>query len=153
MEKLGAIWIIKKPEIKNGYNSQTESGNKEGRKIMDRFNPWVRKNEKLGNAQAGTFVYSKVNENGISEKHVVDDVAVNQALVPPPGAENAILAGGINVVVELDTDYTAKVEDDGRLRTCELIVRTMVSPLTPGTYGKGAKSPDSNPSSGTISPK
>ena len=61
---------------------------------MDRFNPWVRKNEKLGNAQAGTFVFSKVNAAGISEKKIVDDVAVKQALLPPPDADNAILAGG-----------------------------------------------------------
>jgi len=62
-----------------------------GEKIkMDRFNPWVRKNEEARNAQAGTFVFSKVNAAGISEKKIVDDVAVNQALLPPPDADNAI---------------------------------------------------------------
>ncbi len=119
--------------------------------MVDKFNPWVRKGERLGSAQAGTFVYSKVGADGISAKHVVDDATVNRPLVPPSDAENAILAGGINVEVQLDTDYRARVEDDGRLRTCELIIRTLVSPLTPGAYGVGAKRPDSSP--GTISPK
>ena len=118
--------------------------------MPEKYNPWVRKGEKLANAQAATFVYSKVDANGISAKHIVDDVVVNGPAVPPPDAENACLAGGINIVVELDTDYTAKVMDDGRLRTCELVVRTLVSPLTPGTYGKGAKKPDSSP---TTPPK
>jgi len=114
-----------------------------------KYNPWVRRNEKIGNAQAGTFVYSKVGADGISMKKVVDDVSVNRPLVPPTDAENAILAGGVNVEVQLDTDYTSKVIDDGRLRTCELTIRTLVSPLTPGTYGKGAKLPDSsNPGAG-----
>ena len=108
-----------------------------------KFNPWVRKGEKLGNAQAGTFVFSKTDANGLSTKHIVDDVAVNEALVPPPGADNAILAGGVNVRVELDTDYTAKVVDGNRLRTCEFIIRTMVSPLQNGTYGQGTNRPDS----------
>ena len=112
---------------------------------MDKFNPWVRKNEKLGNAQAGTFVFSQTDANGISTKHVVDDVSVNEALLPPPNAENAILAGGVNVRVELDTDYTAKVVDGNRLRTCEFVIRTMISPLQNGTYGKGAVKPNSNP--------
>ena len=112
---------------------------------QDKYNPWARKGEKLGNAQAGTFVFSKVDANGISAKHVVDDVTVNEALCPPSDAENAILAGGVNVVVELDTDYTAKVVDGNRLRTCEFVIRTMISPLENGTYGKGAKRPDSNP--------
>jgi hypothetical protein len=117
---------------------------------VEKYNPWVRKKEQLGNCQAGTFVYSKVNAAGISEKRIVDDVAVNESLVPPPDAENAILAGGVNVVVELDTDYTAKVVDGDRLRTCELVIRTLISPLKNGTYGIGAKSPNSSPS---IPPK
>jgi hypothetical protein len=112
---------------------------------MDKFNPWKRTAEKLGNAQAGTFVYSKVNAAGISEKKVVDDVAVNQALLPPPDAENAILAGGVNIRVELDTDYTAKVVDGDRLRTCEFTIRTLISPLKNGTYGKDTAKPDSSP--------
>jgi len=112
---------------------------------MEKFNPWVRKNEKLGNAQAGTFVFSQTDANGISSKHVVDDVAVNEPLLPPPGSDNAILAGGVNVRVELDTDYTAKVVDGDRLRTCEFTIRTLISPLTNGTYGKGATKPDSSP--------
>ncbi len=109
------------------------------------YNPWVRKGEKLGSVQAGTFVFSKVDANGISAKHVVDDAAVNTPLVPPSDAENAVLAGGVNVEVQLDTDYQAKVTEDGRLRTCELIVRTLVSPLKPGAYGKGANKPNSSP--------
>jgi hypothetical protein len=113
---------------------------------MDKYNPWVRKEEKLGNAQAGTFVYAKTDANGISSKHIVDDVAVNEALLPPPDAENAVLAGGVNVRVELDTDYTPRVVDGSRLRTCEFVIRTMISPLENGTYGKGAKKPDSSPS-------
>lgn len=116
-------------------------------KTEKKYNPWVRKGEVLGSAQAGTFVYSKVGADGISAKHIVDDVAVNTPLVPPPDAENAALTGGVHVEVQLDTDYQAKVMDDGRLRTCELIIRTLVSPLTPGTYGKGAKRPDSGPTS------
>jgi len=112
---------------------------------MEKFNPWVRKNEKLGNAQAGTFVFSQTDANGILSKHVVDDVAVNEPLLPPPGSDNAILAGGVNVRVELDTDYTAKVVDGDRLRTCEFTIRTLISPLTNGTYGKGATKPDSSP--------
>lgn len=112
---------------------------------QEKFNPWVRKNEKLGNAQAGTFVYSKVNAAGISEKRIVDDVAVNEALVPPKDADNAILAGGVNVRVELDTDYTAKVVDGDRLRTCEFVIRTLISPINPQTYGKGATKPNSSP--------
>ncbi len=116
--------------------------------MIDRgkYNPWVRKGERLGSAQAGTFVYSKVGADGVSAKHVVDDAVVNGYLVPPSDAENAVLAGGVNVEVQLDTDYTCKVEDDGRLRTCELVIRTLVSPITPGTYGKGAKKPDSGTS-------
>ncbi len=117
---------------------------------MEKYNPWVRKGEKLGSAQAGTFVYSKVGADGVSAKHVVDDAVVNSPLVPPPDAENAVLAGGVNVEVQLDTDYQAKVEDDGRLRTCELIIRTLVSPLTPGTYGKGTRKPNSIPSSPKV---
>ena len=112
---------------------------------MEKFNPWKRMGEKLGNAQAGTFVFSKTNAAGISEKKIVDDVAVNQALLPPPDAENAILAGGVNIRVELDTDYTAKVVDGDRLRTCEFTIRTLISPLTNGTYGKGTNKPDSSP--------
>jgi hypothetical protein len=113
--------------------------------MADKYNPWVRKGEKLGSAQVGTFVYSKVDANGISGKHIVDDISVNMPLVPPLDAENAILAGGVHIEVQLDTDYSCKVQDDGRLRTCELVIRTLVSPLTPGTYGKGAKRPDSGP--------
>lgn len=116
--------------------------------MVDKYNPWVRKGERIGAAQAGTFIFSKVDANGISAKHIVDDVVVNKTLVPPPGAENAALAGGVNIEVQLDTDYTSRVQDDGRLRTCELVIRTMVSPLTPGTYGKGSNTPDSG-----ISPK
>ena len=112
---------------------------------VDKFKPWVRKAEKLGNAQAGTYVFSKTDANGISTKRIVDDVAVNQALCPPPDAENAVLAGGVNIRVELDTDYTPVVIDDGRLRTCEFVIRTMISPLENGTYGNGAKRPDTNP--------
>ena len=114
-----------------------------------KFNPWIRKGERLGNAQAGTFVFSKTDANGLSTKHIVDDVAVNEALVPPPGADNAILAGGVNVRVELDTDYTAKVVDGDRLRTCEFTIRTLISPLQNGTYGKDATKPNSNPDAGT----
>jgi len=120
---------------------------------MEKYNPWKRVAEKLGNAQAGTFVYSKTDANGISAKHIVDDVAVNQALLPPPDAENAILAGGVNVRVELDTDYTAKVVDGDRLRTCEFVIRTMISPLQNGTYGKGTNKPDSSPESNANSLK
>jgi hypothetical protein len=118
---------------------------------MEKFNPWKRVAEKLGNAQAGTFVYSKVDANGISAKHIVDDVSVNEALLPPKDAENAILAGGVNVRVELDTDYTAKVVDGDRLRTCEFVIRTLISPITPQTYGKGAVKPDSSPESNAAS--
>jgi hypothetical protein len=113
--------------------------------VEEKYNPWVRKSEKIGSAQAGTHVFSRVGKNGISEKVIVDDVVVNGPLCPPPSAENAVLAGGVNVEVELDTDYTTKVVDGGRLRTCELIIRTLVSPLAKGTYGKGATKPDSSP--------
>ena len=116
---------------------------------MEKFNPWKRTAEKLGNAQAGTFVFSKTDANGISTKHIVDDVAVNEPLLPPPGADNAILAGGVNIRVELDTDYTAKVVDGDRLRTCEFVILTMISPLQNGTYGQGASKPNSNPDAGT----
>lgn len=119
---------------------------------MEKFSPWVRKNEKLGNAQAGTFVYSKVTAGGISEKRIVDDVAVNESLCPPKDADNAILAGGVNVRVELDTDYTARVVDGDRLRTCEFVIRTLVSPITPQTYGKGASKPDSSPEANAGTP-
>jgi hypothetical protein len=121
---------------------------------QEKYNPWKRVGEKLGGAQAGTFVFSKTDANGISTKHIVDDVAVNEALLPPPGSDNAILAGGVNVRVELDTDYTAKVVDGNRLRTCEFIIRTMVSPLQNGTYGHGTNRPDSgNPGAFGTPPK
>jgi hypothetical protein len=119
---------------------------------MDKYNPWVRTKEKLGSAQAGTFVFSQVGPDGISAKHIVDDVAVNEPLLPPPGAENAILAGGINIEVQLDTNYQAAVVDGNRLRTVEIVLKTLVSPLTPGSYGKGAVKPSTSPVTGT-SPK
>jgi hypothetical protein len=119
---------------------------------MEKFNPWKRVAENLGNAQAGTFVFSRVNASGISEKKIVDDVSVNQPLLPPPGAENAILAGGVNIRVELDTDYTAKVVDGDRLRTCEFTIRTLISPLQNGTYGVGGKKPDSSPEANAGTP-
>lgn len=113
--------------------------------MANKYNPWVRKGEKLGSVQAGGFVFSKVEADGTSGKHIVNDVAVNTSLVPPPEAENAALIGGVNIEEQLDTDYTCKVTEDGRLRTAELILRFVVSPLTPGTYGKGAVKPNSSP--------
>lgn len=115
-----------------------------------KYNPWKREKEELGNAQAGTFVFSEVGPNGISEKVIVDDVAVGKPLCPPLGAEHAVLAGGVNVKVEMDTDYEAKIVDGGRLRTCEIRIRTLVSPLTNGAYGKGATKPDSSPEANAI---
>jgi hypothetical protein len=118
---------------------------------MEKFNPWVRKGEKLGSAQAGTFVGSKVGKDGITSKVIVDDASVNEPLVPPPDMDNAVLAGGVNIEVEMDTNYTPTIQGDNRLRTCELTIRTLVSPLINGTYGKGAKRSDSGP--GSSSPK
>lgn len=120
---------------------------------MDKFNPWVRTKERLGNCQAGTFVYSKVGPDGISAKHIVDDVTVNEPLAPPPDAENAVLAGGVNIEVQLDTNYKAAVVDGNRLRTCEIVIRTLVSPLTNGTYGVGAVRPSTSPSASGTNPK
>ena len=118
--------------------------------MAEKYNPWVRKGEKLGNAQAGTFVFSQTGADGVSAKHIVDDVSVNSPLVPPTDAEHAALAGGINVEVQLDTDYTCRVQEDGRLRTCELVLKTLVSPLNPGTYGKGTSKPNSSPTIPTV---
>jgi hypothetical protein len=115
-------------------------------KHMDRFNPWIRKGEKLGSAQAGTFIGSRIGANGISEKVISDDATSNAPLVPPPDMDNVVLAGGVNVEVQMDTDYSPKVMNDGRMRTCELVIRTLVSSLQNGSYGIGAKRPNSSPS-------
>jgi hypothetical protein len=120
-------------------------------RMTEKYNPWVIKGVKLGTAQAGTFVGSKTGTDGITSKVIVDDASVNEALCPPADMDNAVLAGGVNIVVEADTNYAPTVHGDNRLRTCEITIRTLISPLTPGTYGKGAKLPDTG-TPGTSAP-
>ena len=114
--------------------------------MAEKYNPWEKLNTKLGSAQAGTFVGSKTDANGITSKVITDDAAVNEALVPPPDMDNAVLVGGVNIEVSSSISYKPKVVSDNRLRTCEISITTSISPLKPGTYGKGAKSSDSSPS-------
>ena len=113
---------------------------------MEKYNPWKESNIELGNAQAGTFVFSEVDADGISSKVIVDDVSVNSPLAPPKGTTDAVLAGGVNIKVTLDKDYTPTIiEKDGRLRTCRLVIKTHVSPLNPGTYGINGAKPTTSP--------
>ncbi len=115
---------------------------------METYNPLSYKKD-LGKAEAGTHAYGLTNKDGITEKKLADDIAVNEPLTPPPGAINSVLVGGVKIVVDLGVDYKPVVLSDGRLRTCEITIGTHVTELTPGTYGKGAKSPNS----GTPGPK
>lgn len=110
-----------------------------------KYEPWEKLNSPLGSAQAGTFVGSKTDANGITSKVIADDAAVNEALVPPSDMDNAVLVGGVNIEVTSGISYKPRVMGENRLRTCEITITTSISPLKPGTYGKDAKNPNSNP--------
>ena len=112
-----------------------------------KYNPWEKLDADLGSAQAGTFVGSRTDEGGITAKVIADDVCVNEPLAPPPDMDNAVLVGGVNLSVKSGISYKPVIKDGNRMRTCEITIRTLVSPLTPGTYGKGATKPNTSPES------
>ena len=70
---------------------------------------------------------------------------VNEPLAPPPDMDNAVLVGGVNISVKSGISYKPVIKDGNRMRTCEITIKTLISPLTPGTYGKGAVKPNTNP--------